>query len=348
MKRILLINNGYPSKTHPNYVTYIAGIEDCLKDAGLSVDLLVLNSNFRSKFMKYVRFFNYYVRLFFFFRYKSYDYVYINNFPYSFLPLIVHFPFMKNIIIHWHGDDINAGTKKSGWLNRLSYVFVRRDVIHVAPSKFFASEASTRLGVPLEEILVSPAGGVDTEVFLRRDEKRRRPGVIRLGFASALIPTKGIELVIDLLKQAPAIATETGSAIEFHFIDYGALKARYTPQLERLPGVVKHSPYPISDMVNFYNEIDILLFPTQRESLGLVALEAMACEAPVVCPDDFAFREMVVEGVSGERFIPGDAAAFRRAVTHCILNIHRYDPRTLAVEHYSKQHVTKDYATWFA
>ncbi|HZY80882.1 MAG TPA: glycosyltransferase family 4 protein [Cyclobacteriaceae bacterium] len=346
MKKILLINNGYPSEVRPNYVTYIESIRECLVRAGFHVDLLVLDSRFHSTAGKYWQFFLYYWRLFFFSRYNRYDHVYINNYPYSFLPMAIHFPWMKSIVIHWHGDDIFPGSTKSGLLNKLSYLFVRKDVVHLAPSDYFAKATEKTLRLPPGRVYVSPSGGIDTEAFVRKADKRRNAGKIRLGFASGLLKSKGMDLVVDLLKQKAGIEKETGVNIEFHFIYYGAERDHYASALAELPGTVKHDPYPISGMVNFFNELDILLFPSlrQAESLGLVALEAMSCEAPVIATDNFAFRETVLEGITGERFDPAKSGDFRAAVVRCIDNISKYDPRTFVVKKYSKQAVANDYA----
>src|SRR5882672_1285409 len=140
MRKILLLNNGYPSETNPNYVTYIQTIRECLQHAGFHVDLLVLDSNFKSIIGKYVQFFRYYKKVLLFSRYSDYDFVYINNYPYSFLPLVPNFRKINKVIIHWHGDDIFPSTFFSRLLNAISYKFIKADFIHIAPSNYFATE----------------------------------------------------------------------------------------------------------------------------------------------------------------------------------------------------------------
>jgi len=44
---------------------------------------------------------------------------------------------------------------------------------------------------------------------------------------------------------------------------------------------------------------DLLLLPSENESFGLVALEAMACEVPVVVSNVGGLPEVVTEGVDG-------------------------------------------------
>jgi glycosyltransferase involved in cell wall biosynthesis len=344
MRKILLLNNGYPSATHPNYVTYIKSIKDCLIDAGFEVELLVLNSNFTTSAGKYFQFLKYYLSALFK-RYGKYDYVYINNYPYSFLPLAIHFPWIKKVVIHWHGDDIFPGSKFAKLLNSFSYLFIGDEFLHLAPSSYFAREAGKTLNIDHKKIFVSPSGGVDTTVFVVNKKESVKRDVVRLGFASGLLQSKGIDLVLQLLHYMDALKGNLPYRIEFHFIYYGKEKVTYTEKLLALANTVKHQPFPIHEMVNFYKHIDILLFPSIRkaESLGLVSLEAMSCNIPVIATDAFAFQDTVINGVTGERFLMSDFAAFREAVERCIANLNQYQPRDFVVRNFSREAVVRGY-----
>lgn len=347
MIRILLMNNAYPTKANPGYAAFIPGIRDCLAAAGFKVDLLVMDSDNASFIGKYLAYVKYYVRVFFFGKYKEYDYVYINMFPYSFLPLIIHFHKMKNVVIHWHGSDVFPESLFANLLSSLSYKFIKDRFIHIAPSNNFAHEASEKLKIRVERFFVSPSGGIDMKVFEARDHRSKTPGLIRLGFASALLQLKGMDLVLQLLGNIERIEKQLNCKIEFHFIEYGKEKKKYIEVLSSFPNVIKHSPYPLHKMAEFYYGIDILLFPSLRESLGLVALEAMACNVPVIATDAFAFKETVTTGVSGERFAINDFTSFSEALAKCIDQLDRYAPREFIQKHYSKQSVIEKYKLLF-
>ncbi len=60
---------------------------------------------------------------------------------------------------------------------------------------------------------------------------------------------------------------------------------------------------------------DLFLLPSQLESFGLAALEAMACEIPVIATNVGGLPEVVEDGVDGYLVEPGDLAeASRRAI----------------------------------
>jgi N-acetyl-alpha-D-glucosaminyl L-malate synthase BshA len=58
---------------------------------------------------------------------------------------------------------------------------------------------------------------------------------------------------------------------------------------------------------------DVYLLPTDRESFGLSALEAMACGVPVIGADVGGIREVVEDGVTGALRPVGDVAGMAQA-----------------------------------
>ena len=53
---------------------------------------------------------------------------------------------------------------------------------------------------------------------------------------------------------------------------------------------------------------DLFLLPSDEESFGLAALEAMACEVPVIATNVGGLPEVVTHGVDGYLFEPRDVA----------------------------------------
>jgi N-acetyl-alpha-D-glucosaminyl L-malate synthase BshA len=71
----------------------------------------------------------------------------------------------------------------------------------------------------------------------------------------------------------------------------------------------------IDSVARLLQATDLFLLPSQTESFGLAALEAMACGAPVVATRVGGVPEVIVDGVSGILEPPGSVEAMaRRAV----------------------------------
>jgi L-malate glycosyltransferase len=75
-----------------------------------------------------------------------------------------------------------------------------------------------------------------------------------------------------------------------------------------------------SDMAKLLSISDILLLPSDLESFGLVALEAMACEVPVVASDVGGLPEVVRHGIDGYLHNPGDVAAMSESCLRILDN----------------------------
>jgi glycosyltransferase involved in cell wall biosynthesis len=68
---------------------------------------------------------------------------------------------------------------------------------------------------------------------------------------------------------------------------------------------------------------DLLLLPSEMESFGLVALEAMACGVPVVASRVGGLPEVVIDGFNGRLCTPGDTRQMTEAVLEILSSPYR-------------------------
>ncbi len=82
------------------------------------------------------------------------------------------------------------------------------------------------------------------------------------------------------------------------------------------------------EMPKYYRAVDVLTLPSVNEAFGMVYLEAMACNTPVVATRD-ANRERIV-GEGGELVDPTDIDAYAEAIEKCLNKNYGDKPRKQA------------------
>jgi glycosyltransferase involved in cell wall biosynthesis len=138
-----------------------------------------------------------------------------------------------------------------------------------------------------------------------RTRKHCSPRQLRLGYIGWFQPAKGADIVIKAFRQLQA------QDITLHM--FGTLHqrhsyARYVRALARSdPRIYIHGPFQPKDRPTVYQQIDILvlasIFP---ETFSKVAREALAYGIPVIAPRIGALPEVVMNGVNGFTFEPGN------------------------------------------
>jgi starch synthase len=149
--------------------------------------------------------------------------------------------------------------------------------------------------------------GIDTEHYrrvpysgalLERGIDPARPIVL---FVGRMTRQKGIA---HLLAAAERFAPEAQLVLVAGSPDTPELAAEVARGLERLravrDGVIWIAEMlPRADLVQILSHASVFVCPSVYEPLGIVNLEAMACELPVVATDTGGIPEVVADGVTG-------------------------------------------------
>lgn len=141
-------------------------------------------------------------------------------------------------------------------------------------------------GVPIFKI----PNGVDLIKFNPHGPKIKidlpRPVILSVG---ALTWYKHHEYAIEAVSKL-----KTGSLL---IVGSGPLEDELTKKAEKvLPGRFKIQKFHYSDMSKLYRSVDLFTLPSwEREAFGIVYLEAMASNLPVIAPDDKSRREIIGE-----------------------------------------------------
>ncbi|NNN08467.1 MAG: glycosyltransferase family 4 protein [Acidimicrobiaceae bacterium] len=97
----------------------------------------------------------------------------------------------------------------------------------------------------------------------------------------------------------------------------------------------------------WYRRADVLVAPaTHGESFGLILLEAMASETPVVASDIPGYRDAA--GAHALLFAPGNSASLEQAISMSLARDHwNPGPALLHAEHWSMSRLVDDYFTLY-
>ncbi|MBN2318216.1 MAG: N-acetyl-alpha-D-glucosaminyl L-malate synthase BshA [Acidobacteria bacterium] len=111
-------------------------------------------------------------------------------------------------------------------------------------------------------------------------------------------PADVVEVFVRVLKEIPSVLLMVGDGPE----------RGNTERLVRNYGIGNHVHFSgkQDNIEEFIGISDLLLLPSETESFGLVALEAMACEVPVIATNVGGVPEVVRNGVDGFLTEPGD------------------------------------------
>lgn len=168
------------------------------------------------------------------------------------------------------------------------------------------------LGIP-EERVVAIRDGVDLQRFCPPAEPIDLGGAegrLVLCYPSRILQGKGQHVAIDAVSRLPAPIKE-----RVHLRIVGAVHDRkYLDQLEiQAFGQPVSFHNDVDDIVPFYQEADLVLFPTlMTEGFGYTAIEAMASGRPVLWSDQPAIREAT--GGIGRAVEMGSGGAWSAAI----------------------------------
>ena len=97
---------------------------------------------------------------------------------------------------------------------------------------------------------------------------------------------------------------------------------------------------------------DLFLLPSEEESFGLVALEAMASGVPVVGSSGSGLSEVVTDGLTGRLHPVGDVEAMAESAVELLSDSERWSrvsraARESAIERYSSDRIVPQYESYY-
>ncbi|HEX6589247.1 MAG TPA: N-acetyl-alpha-D-glucosaminyl L-malate synthase BshA [Longimicrobiales bacterium] len=212
------------------------------------------------------------------------------------------------IVTTLHGTDITLVGQDPSFRPITRTSLMRSDGI-TSVSDYLRNETERVFAIERERIEVIP-NFVDLEKYNRANQpchagKLAAPGEKLVMHISNFRPVKRLEDVVRafarIVKEVPARLILIGDGP-----DRG--KAQHVARVE---GIRDHVIFlgKVESVAELLSCADLLLLPSETESFGLVALEAMACGVPVVATEVGGVPEVVTHGENGFLVPVGDHQA---------------------------------------
>jgi L-malate glycosyltransferase len=214
------------------------------------------------------------------------------------------------VITTLHGTDITLVGLEPSYLSVMKFSIERSDGV-TAVSRFLREKTMTNYGIT-KDIRVIP-NFVDTEKYKRSatSEVRERlapHGEMILVHISNFRAVKRVPDVIrifhEVRKKVPSVLLLVGDGPDRSTCE---LLARELDLQDHIRFLGKQQ-----ELVPILSAADLMLMPSQSESFGLSALEAMACEVPVISSSVGGLPELQVHGETGYIAEIGDISRMSR------------------------------------
>lgn len=213
------------------------------------------------------------------------------------------------VVTTLHGTDITLIGQDPSFAPVVTYSINESDGV-TAVSRYLRQETFDHFGVT-SDIEVIP-NFIDTDRFHRLDKEHFKQALCPNGervivHVSNFRPVKNATHVIEIFHRL----RDEGLSIKLLLVGDGP---------DRVPAERKARELGVYDDVRFLGKqdpveeilsiADVFLIPSGSETFGLAALEAMACDVPVVASDIGGLPELVRDGENGFLCPLGDLDAF--------------------------------------
>jgi N-acetyl-alpha-D-glucosaminyl L-malate synthase BshA len=222
-------------------------------------------------------------------------------------------PRVPRIVTTLHGTDITLVGSDPSFLPLTRFTIAASDAV-TTPSAWLADATRRTLGVPSEVAIDVVPNFVDAQRFTPAPIHAARP--VRSAHDRPVIlhvsnfrPVKRVQDVIAVFARLRA-ARPLGLQLVGDGPDRPRIEADVAAR--GLTGDVEFLGER-ADLPAVLREADLFLLPSETESFGLAALEAMACGVPVVASAVGGLPEVIPDGEVGFLRPPGDVAALTEA-----------------------------------
>lgn len=234
-----------------------------------------------------------------------------------------HIPLVATIHATEYGRNQGLHNDLQRYISDIEWWLTYESWKVIVCSRYMKSELQNIFQLPGNKMQIVP-NGVDTDAFKYVDPSFNRSKYAAeqekiVFFVGRLVPEKGLHILLDAVPkilhycpEAKFIIAGTGPSEEY---------------LKRKAHMININPKVffagyVDDKVRngLYKNSHVAVFPSTYEPFGIVALEGMAAEIPVVVTDVGGFSEVVEHGIDGMKAYPGNPNSLADNIIHLLKN----------------------------
>lgn len=328
----------YPGPDTPHLGRFVKNAGDSLNVNGHIIELCVLDKVATNTIEKLYNYVIFYLSIFIKVLLTRSDCLYLHYASHCYLPVkLGNLMRRTRIIVHVHGGDVKQLNGTSAFFFRIKkkiiYGALKNAVLVIFPSKSYLDFTSKEYDLDINKCAVSPSGGVDTKVFSYVKRDFDQP--LKMLYAGRLIKSKRVDLILQAIETlSPNLNAKIRLTIVGDGPELNALmkRAANLPNVDFLPAVGHDY------LAEIFQKHDVLIYPSESESLGLVPLEAMATGMIPLLSDIPSFNEFIVDKYNG--LICYDCNDYKKRIEQILSTSTQ---NLLEISHNAQQTVLKKY-----
>lgn len=316
--RVWIISNMFPSLRNPRFGVFIKNFVNEQSKLGISfaITTYIYGASKNGVVRKLVRYFGFFTEVIFhlIFSAKKYDIIYV-HFPLQIAFLLIYSS--KRIFVNFHGSEL----QRKGILNKILFKILKQlvnkdNVTIVSPSVNFKEQLNKIFKLKEAKYIIYPSGGINREVFKPFDKDKKKAirkklqipeDKVIIGYTSSLLQDKdpltlleSFKILLRSQKSERLLLLMVGSGLLESKILNFVVENKLQNQIILLPSTDQER------LAEYFNIFDLFVFPSKRESLGLVGLEAMSCGKIVIAARNSGVETYIIDEKNGFLFKPGN------------------------------------------
>lgn len=197
------------------------------------------------------------------------------------------------------------------------------DIIAISES---LKDKIVKLGLEKKEHIIvlghGSSNGIDLDHFTKNNNaipeqlKEKLDNHFVIGYVGRIVRDKGIHEVIEAFKLIQEKHSKVKLLIVGPIEKDDSISSEDYHYLQNNPDIIMTGH--VNNTVNYYNHMDVLVFPTYREGFGNVSIEAQAVEVPVIVNNVTGAKDTLIDKVTGYLVKKGDFEQIAQKVEYLI------------------------------